>query len=233
MPRIAVTAILTIAFLSCAPQLVRQQIVDSGEVDCGKGVDAWEGVDNAGPAAACTVYVRLTDPAGSQCRAKLWKYAGSGGALAPVTTNPDGADATIRVTERISKLRVTCDGEAEGQKCKYEIIKVICDPNPGGVKDRPNTDTLVRVQPACGGGPLTVWTAPDKKPKLCRVTIRASSSDDCELVLSSPRKDTLVRLPVKTSRLVTVIDPSWVKAKCDGNAADQKCLAIVVSTECR
>lgn len=228
MPRSAVTAILTVAFLSCAPELVRQQLVDSGEVDCGKGVDAWEGVDNAGKAAECTVYVRL--PA-SPCPAKLWKYAGEGAALARVTTKQDATDATILVTERISKLHVTCEGEAEGQKCKYEIVKVICDQNPGVVKDKPNTDTLTRVQPSCGGDPLTVWTRPEKKR--CRVTIRASSSDDCELVLSSPQDDTLVRLPVKTRRLVTVVDASWVKAKCEGNATDQKCSTTVVSTECR
>ena len=177
------------------------------------------------------MYVRLPDPADSSCRAKLWKYAGAGGALAPVATNPDAADATILVTERISKLRVTCEGETEGQKCKYEIVKVICDKKPGAVVDRPNTDTLVRVQPECGGDPLTVWTKPEKKR--CRVTIRAASSDDCELVLSSPQEDTLVRLPVKTSRLVTVVDPGSVKAKCNGNATGQKCSATVVSTECR
>jgi hypothetical protein len=236
MPRSAVTAILTVAFLSsCAPQLDRQQVVDPVSIDCGQGVDAWEGVDTAGKAAKCTVYVRLPDPEGSPCRAKLWKYAGAGGALAPVTTNPDGADPTILVTERISKLHVTCEGQAgPDRKCKYEIVKVICDEKPAGVVDKPNTDTLTRVQPACGGDPLTVWTAPEGKT--CRVTIRASSSDGCELVLSrpsTPQSVTLVRVPVKARRLVTVVDASSVTGKCDGNATGQKCTTTVVSTECR
>jgi len=228
MLRSAVAVILTVAFLSCAPELVRQQIVDGGEVACGQGVDAWEGVDTAGKAAMCTVYVRLPD---SPCQAKLWKYAGVGGALAPVTTKPDAADATILVTEPISKLHVTCDEGTQDQKCKYQIVKVICDKKPAGVADKPNTDTLVRVQPACGGDSLEVWTKPEKKR--CRVTIRASSSEDCELVLSTPQDDTLVRIPVGARRLVTVVDPGSVKARCEGNATDQKCSATVVSTECR
>jgi hypothetical protein len=234
MLRHAVVVGLAVACLSCAPELKRQEVVYRGQVDCGQGADVWEGVDSGGEAAACVVYVRLPAAEGSACRAKLWKYAGAGGALVPVTTNPDRVDATILVTERVPKLRVTCEGQAAGQKCDYEVVKVICDQNPAGVKDSPNRDTLTRVQPDCGADAKTVWTAPEPpEPKRCRVTMRASSSNDCELVLSSPRDNTLIRLPVKTSRLVTVLDPSWVKARCEGNAADQKCLAIVVSTECR
>jgi hypothetical protein len=229
MPRSVVTAILIVALVSCAPELDRQEVVLSGEVACGQGVDVWEGVNTAGQATGCIVYVRFPE---SPCRAKLWKYAGAGGALTNVETQPDAADPSIQVTERVSKLHVTCDEGAAGQKCKYEIVKVICDEKPDDVTDKPNPGaTLARVQPACGGDAQEVWTRPGGKQ--CRVTIRANSSNDCELVLSSPQQNTLVRLPVKTGRLVTVVDPGWVKAKCNGNAADQKCLAIVVSEECR
>jgi hypothetical protein len=231
MPRRVVPVVLIAGFVSCAPKLSRQEVIHRGDVDCGQGVDVWEGVNTTGQAAGCIVSVRLTH-ASSACVAKLWKYAGPGAAFVPVASQPDAADPTIQVTERISKLRVSCDGEAAGEKCKYEIVKVVCDDNPGGVEDRANMgDAVARVQPPCGGELVDVWSP--EPGEQCRVTILGHSSDDCELVLSSAQAQTLVRLPIKARRIVTVVDPGWVKAKCDGSASTQKCLAAVVSTECR
>lgn len=56
MLREALIVALATASLSCAPELDRPQLVAGGEIDCGKDVDVWEGVDRDGRASMCTVY---------------------------------------------------------------------------------------------------------------------------------------------------------------------------------
>lgn len=227
MLRSALILALATACLSCAPTLKRINVLDHGEVACGTDRDVWEGVDLNENAKACTVYIRLSAPA--SCQAKLQKYLGVGQVPAPA--DPDPADTTVLITKPVSKLNVSCVGNVEGAKCGYDIIKVVCDENPGGVEDKPSSNQATRVPLTCGPNEVVLWTGPPGKS--CKVTVRGASSDDCELLLrGEPGGRNLATIPLGKIQLVTVVDSPSVIAKCDGNAAGQTCWAAVVSTEC-